>query len=141
MEDPYEIVLEENPEEEAWGAIGRGLSDFNRQALGYNDFERLCFSLRSPDGEIAGGVLGETYWEWLHIDLLWVDERLRGSGYGSQLMETAENEARKRGMKAAWLDTFSFQARAFYERSGYELFGELDHYPQGHRRFFMRKRL
>ncbi|MFN2163303.1 MAG: GNAT family N-acetyltransferase [Candidatus Promineifilaceae bacterium] len=141
MEDPYEIVLEENPEEEAWGAIGRGLSDFNRQALGYNDFERLCFSLRSPDGEIAGGVLGETYWEWLHIDLLWVDERLRGSGYGSQLMETAENEARKRGMKAAWLDTFSFQARAFYERSGYELFGELDNYPQGHRRFFMRKRL
>ena len=141
MEDPYEIVLEENPEEEAWGAIGRGLSDFNRQALGYNDFERLCFSLRSPDGEIAGGVLGETYWEWFHIDLLWVDERLRGSGYGSQLMETAETEARKRGMKAAWLDTFSFQARAFYERSGYELFGELDHYPQGHRRFFMRKRL
>ncbi|MFN2140491.1 MAG: GNAT family N-acetyltransferase [Candidatus Promineifilaceae bacterium] len=141
MEDRYEIVLEENPEEEAWGAIGRGLSDFNRQALGYNDFERLCFSLRSPDGEIAGGVLGETYWEWLHIDLLWVDERLRGSGYGSQLMETAENEARKRGMKAAWLDTFSFQARAFYERSGYELFGELDNYPQGHRRFFMRKRL
>jgi GNAT superfamily N-acetyltransferase len=141
MVENYQIVYESNPEEEAWGIIGRGLSDFNRQALGYNDFERLCFSLRSAESGIAGGVLGETYWEWLHIDLLWVDERLRGSGYGRRLMETAENEARKRGMNAAWLDTFSFQAREFYEKLGYAVFGELDDFPQGHQRYFMRKTL
>jgi hypothetical protein len=40
----------------------------------------------------------------------------------------------------AWLDTFSFQARGFYEKLGYEEFGQLD-YPPDHHRHFMRKRL
>ena len=41
----------------------------------------------------------------------------------------------------AWLDTFEFQARGFYEGIGYECFGELPNYPKGFSRFFMKKTL
>ena len=52
-----------------------------------------------------------------------------------------EAEAIRRGCKGAYLDTFSYQARPFYEKLGYEVFGTLDDYPTGHQRFYMRKRL
>ena len=86
-------------------------------------------------------MLGETYWEWFYIDLIWVKDELRDEGYGKQLMELAEAEARRRGPKNAYLDTFSFQASGFYEGLGYEIFGELDNYPTGHRRYFMKTKL
>jgi GNAT superfamily N-acetyltransferase len=141
MPDEYQILYEESPEEEAWGIIGRGVGGFNKDRVGYNDFDRLCFVLRAPDGTVVGGVLGETYWEWLYIDLLWVKEELRRQGYGRQLMEQAEQEARKRGAKHAHLDTFSFQTPAFYESLGYNSFGILEDFPPGNTRFFMRKEL
>jgi ribosomal protein S18 acetylase RimI-like enzyme len=54
-------------------------------------------------------------------------------------MQRAEDEARRRGCRGAWLDTYSFQARGFYERIGYEVFGVIDDFPPGHSRLFLRK--
>ena len=65
---------------------------------------------------------------------------LRGRGVGRELLDRAEVRTRERGCHSAWLDTFSFQARGFYEKLGYGEFGRLD-YPPGHDRHFMRKRL
>jgi GNAT superfamily N-acetyltransferase len=78
---------------------------------------------------------------WVHIVLVWVAENLRGAGYGRQLMAAMEHEPKERGCTSAHLDTFSFQARPFYESLGYEVFGTLDDYPAGHQKFFMRKAL
>ena len=50
-------------------------------------------------------------------------------------------EAIRRGCWGAYLNTFSYQARPFYEKLGYQVFGTLDVYPAGHQEFFMRKRL
>ena len=141
MSDEYQILFEESPEDEAWGLIGRGLSQYNKKQVGYNDFQRLCFVLKASDGTIVGGVLGETYWEWLYIDLLWVKEDLRRQGYGRKLMEQAEQEGRNRGAKHAHLDTFTFQTPAFYENIGYTRFGALEDFPPGHTRYYMRKEL
>ena len=68
-----------------------------------------------------------------------VSENLRRSGIGRELMSKAEQEAYRRGCRSAWLDTFSFQARGFYKRQGYVLFGSLDGYPANHHRFFLTK--
>src|SRR5712692_3247481 len=46
---------------------------------------------------------------WLHIDNLWLDEALRGCGWGRRLLATAERVAVRRGCRGAWLDTRSFQ--------------------------------
>ncbi len=65
----------------------------------------------------------------------------RRHGLGSRLLAEAEAEALRRGCRMAWLDTFDFQARMFYERHGYTVFGELGGLPNGHCRHFMSKRL
>lgn len=72
---------------------------------------------------------------------MWVHAELRGRGLGRHLMEMAEQEGRRLGCHGAYLDTFSFQARPFYERCGYEVFGVLERFPDEHQRYFMRKRL
>jgi GNAT superfamily N-acetyltransferase len=84
-------------------------------------------------------VWGQINWNWLHVGLFWVAEALRGSGYGRRLLAAIEQVARERGCRYAHLDTFSYQARPFYETLGYEVFGQLDDYPPGHKRFFMKK--
>ena len=141
MDEEYNIIYVEKPEESAWGIIGRGVGNYNKQQAGDNKFQRLCFALHAPDQEIVGGVLGEVYWEWLYIDLLWVIDELRGLGYGHRLLTFAEEEARGRGAKNAYLDTFSFQAPDFYKQHGYQVFGELKDFPPGHQRYFYKKQL
>jgi len=73
--------------------------------------------------------------------LLWVTEDLRSRGHGYRLLMFAEEEARRRTARNAYLDTFSFQAPDFYEQQGYQVFGGLQEFPLGHRRRFLAKRL
>lgn len=141
MTKDFKIVYEEKPEDSAWGIIGHGVSRFNKEQAGDNHFKRLCYLLKDPDGEIVGGVIAEVYWDWLYIDLLWIQEELRRQGFGKSLMYRMEEEARQMGAKNAYLDTFSFQAPGFYENLGYRSFGELLDFPPGQQRFFMKKEL
>jgi GNAT superfamily N-acetyltransferase len=90
---------------------------------------------------LVGGVYGATIWGWLMIEGLWVRETLRGRGLGRQLLAAAEAAAVARGCRAAWLGTFDFQARAFYERTGYRVFGALKDFPSGHTHYEMWKAL
>jgi GNAT superfamily N-acetyltransferase len=83
--------------------------------------------------------LGETNFAHLHVELLFVPETFRGTGLGRQMLLQAEQEAISRGCRGAWLDTNSFQARGFYERLGYSVFGILDDYPPGQSRIFLHK--
>lgn len=92
-------------------------------------------------GDIAGGLIGSTNWQWLYIEVLAVSEPFRRRGWGRALVERAEAVAVERGCHGAWVDTFTFQSPGFYQRLGYEQFGELPDYPPGHRRLYLRKRL
>ena len=46
---------------------------------------------------------------------------------------------KKLGATLAHLDTFDFQAKDFYLKHGYEVFGILDDCPKGHKRYYMKK--
>lgn len=141
VDTDYQIVNVEKPEETAWGVIGHGLQAYNVQQAGDERFKRICCALQAPDQTIVGGAIGELYWNWFHLDLLWLPEDLRGRGYGSQLLARIEGEARQHGAKYIFLDTFSFQAPEFYMKYGYTVFGELADFPPGHRRYFLTKSL
>jgi len=78
MDEEYTIVYVDKPRESAWGIIGRGVYNYNIQQAGDDQFQRLCFVLHAPDQEIVGGVIGEIYWGWFYLDLLWVKDELRG---------------------------------------------------------------
>lgn len=97
--------------------------------------------IRGDEGELLAGIAGHTQFGWLCIEQLWVDESTRGRGLGTRLLIAGEDEARARGCRAAWVDTYSFQARPFYETHGYRLFGELDDYPVASSRYFLHKKL
>lgn len=141
VDEGYRIVYEDNPEESAWGIIGHGIHDYNEQQAGDNKFQRLCFVLHAPDQVVVGGVIGEVYWDWFYLDLLWVKDELRGRGHGHRLLTQVEDEARQRGAKNVYLDTFSFQAPDFYKQHGYQVFGELQDFPPGYQRYFLTKQL
>lgn len=138
MDEAYQIEYVEKPE---WSTIGQGIRNYNTRQAGDDHHQNLCFVLRAADQEIVGGIIGATHWEWLHIDLMWVKAELRGRGYGHRLLTLAEEEARKRGAKHVYLDTFSFQAPEFYKQYGYSVFGELPDFPRGHQRYYLTKQL
>lgn len=89
--------------------------------------------------KIKAGLVGLTRWNWLLIEALWVDELLRRQGFGSQIMQLAEQEAKRRGCTEAILDTFSVQAKGFYEKLGYEMFAQVDDYPSGYSFYQLKK--
>ncbi len=117
------------------------LDIFNVGATGVSAYYPVHFFLKSERGETLGGLLGSAWGCWLHISYLWVDEVVRGQGWATRLMDQAEAYARERGCHSVQLDTHSFQARPFYEKRGYEVFGTLDDYPEGHKKFFLRMKL
>lgn len=97
--------------------------------------------LRDEEGQAVGGTTANVFGGWVYIALLWVEESLRNQGYGTQLINRLEREAMKLGCRYAHVDTYSFEARPFYERLGYEVFGVLEDYPAGHCKYFLKKRL
>lgn len=101
----------------------------------------LDITIRDEQGRPAGGLTARTYWTWLEIEDLWLPKALRGRGFGRELLAAAEAEALVRGCARAMVQTFSFQARGFYERCGYRVVGRLDDYPPGHAFFWMEKDL
>ena len=117
-----------------------GLIAFNDARASLEHYRELAIVARS-EGAVIGGLLGQTNWNWLFIRQLWVSEAFRGSGVGRRLVEAAEAEAARRGCAHAHCDTFEFQALPFYEKLGYEVFGQLEDYPPGFSRFFLRKLL
>lgn len=97
------------------------------------DFSRvgndIAVYARDEGGKMRGGLIGNRQGEWLNIKYLWVSDEKRGSGLGRQLMDAAEGEARRQGCRHALVDTFSFQARPFYEKQGYKLEMTLNDFP------------
>jgi GNAT superfamily N-acetyltransferase len=115
------------------------LKEYNESQAGPSNSRPLVILMKDESGRIAGGLWGHTGYGWLFTQLLAVPENLRGTGWGNRIMDMAEAEAIARGCRSAWLDTFEFQARSFYEKRGYRCFGELPDYPPGFRRFFLQK--
>lgn len=94
---------------------------------------------RNADHMVIGGVRGNIYWGGIEVELLWVDDAHRRRGIGQALMQRAEAFARERGAVVAYLRTVD--ARPFYERIGYTVYGVLEDRPIGTMLYHMKKRL
>lgn len=137
----YEIAVVEGAEPELVAALGRGLTEHALPVTGVPGFHPVAVVARDGAGRLIGGISGTINWNWLHVALVWVADDARHSGLGSALLGRIEEVAVQRGCANAHLDTFSYQARPFYERHGYSVFATLEDYPPGHQRHFMRKAL
>ena len=121
-------------------AVLGGLLRYNAEKMGKQKYRRFAISLRD-DGTIVGGIVGEVWMSVLFIQLFWIEERFRGKGHGTTLIEKIEEEARKFGAVRSYLDTMSAQAPDFYRSCGYEAFGAIDGYPGGVTRHWFTKAL
>lgn len=143
--------LSHAPTESELEEIKSALRNFNRNFIPQSKFRALGIFVEDEKGNKQAGIVAETVGNWMYIQMLWVDESLRGKDVGTQLITEAEEEAKARGCRYSLVDTFSFQARPFYERMGYHMQMALEDYiadsrapddaPSTHTRFFLTKSL
>lgn len=143
--DDFDLLLTDAASEELRTALHQQIRAFNdsrsepHRAVRQAGVHKLDIFIRDGEGRLRGGLVASTYWDWLEVDDLWLEDGLRGWGYGRRLLAMAEAEARARGCTRAWVRTFRFQARGFYERLGYRVVGQLEDYPPGSAFYWMRK--
>ena len=134
------LTIPEDPSEADREAVLAPLRAYNIARAGDPNIQPVAVLLTDEDGGHVGGLWGKCAFDWLYVELLVVPEEYRGSNYGKALMEQGERIARANGCIGIWLDTFEFQARGFYEKLGFQVFGTLDDHPAGQKHFFLRKR-
>jgi GNAT superfamily N-acetyltransferase len=139
--EELQLVFEPLPDDELVRFLEDNIVNYNFARTGISDWFPVGFFLRSERGEWLGGCTGYIWGGWLHIRFLWIAGALRGQRHGTRLMDAAEEYGRERGAFSSTLETHSFQARDFYLKRGYTVFGTLEDYPPGHTKYFLRKRL
>ena len=118
--------------------IDRGLEQFNLSQVGGWACHHLAVFARK-EGKLVGGVSGTAQWDWLEVELLWVEAAEQHRGLGGQLLRAVEHAAAAKGFLNSHVRTGSWQALGFYQKHGYEIFGQLEDYPKGHTTYFLKK--
>jgi len=139
--DGLDLVFDPLPGEAVTRFISDNVVNVNFARTGVSTWYPVNFFLKSPRGEIMGGLLAYLWGGWLHVNFLWVAEAVRNQGHATRLMDAAEAMALERGGTGATLETLSFQAPGFYRKRGYTVVGQIDDYPPGHTKFYLRKDL
>lgn len=121
--------------------VDHGLGEDNERAAPMEDVHPLACFARDPSGEVIGGAIGRTWGECCQLQQLWVAAPARGAGVGTRLVRRFEEHACARGCRTFYLDTFSFQAPAFYRKLGYVPVLEIAGFTQDIVFYSMMKRL
>ena len=134
-------VILENTESQKAQEIGDLIRSYNRSKREKAESEPLNIYVEDDSGELMAGLVAETFGNWLEIEYLFVKEDLRGQGIGSQLLQQAESEAKNRNCRFAFVNTYQFQAPAFYQKHGYKEVFTLKDYPCTGQRHYYQKEL
>lgn len=131
----------DNTESQKPQEIGNLIRSYNRSKREKAESEPLNLYVEDDKGKLMAGLVAETFGNWLEIEYLFVKEDLRGQGIGSQLLQQAESEAKKRNCRFAFVNTYQFQAPAFYQKHGYQEVFTLKDYPCTGQRHYYQKDL
>jgi GNAT superfamily N-acetyltransferase len=129
-------VHDEIPAEDA-RAVNQGLGDFNAAAAPIHEVRPLSCFARLENGALVGGAIGRIWGQCCELQQLWVHADHRRLGLGTRLVRRFEEAAAARGCSVFYLDTFSFQARPFYEHLGYTVSLEIRGFAPGVAKYIM----
>ncbi len=133
----FEYVIDNNPSASDDKIIRDGIVNFNSQTI---NEKATHFSIFAKDGsQIIGGALIWEHSDALYLDVLWCDEHYRKKGVGTKIISMIDEVARNKGLQKIFVDTYAFQAQAFYQKHGFYCIGTIPEYLLGHDRMFMRK--
>lgn len=131
-----DIIVTTSPSKEDLQTLSKGIGAFNQDYLpdevGFEKDTKFVVLAKDKDGNTLGGIRANAFWNYCIIELLWLSEDCRGLGTGSQLIKATEKFAKEHGFNYIRTETLSFQAKPFYEKLGFKVFGELPDYPKGH---------
>ncbi len=131
-----------SPEDLQAGTLGKHLREFNYRTVGeYPQAQPVRLDVRDLDGRLVAGIRSYVFLYWLQTDVLWVAQEHRGQSLGARLLGMAEAQGKALGARNAKLETFEWQARAFYLKQGYTEYAHIDDYVQGQYLALMRKPL
>jgi ribosomal protein S18 acetylase RimI-like enzyme len=136
--DSNHIKINTKPNQRQISIYYEGLREYNLRFV-RGDVAPFSAALENDKKEIIGGIKGMSRWGRFNIETLWVHDKYRKIGLGKKLIIIAENEAKRRKCSGIDLDTFSFQAPAFYERMGFKKIGKIGKYQNGFQRIFYSK--
>jgi GNAT superfamily N-acetyltransferase len=140
--DTVSLVVRDEWDQDHYQRLQQKLRTYNRRtAFGMEppDAKPLNIRVENEAGELVGGLAAVTYWGWLVIKLMVLDEELRGTGLGRRLLDAAHEEAQARGCTRVQTMTYDFQALRFYTKHGYRVVGQLEDYPEGYTYYWVRK--
>jgi len=133
----FEYVIDDSPSASEDKIIRDGIVNFNSQTI---NEKATHFSVFAKDAsQIIGGALIWEHSDALYIDVLWCDEHYRQKGVGTKIISMIDEVAINKRLSKIFVDTYAFQAQAFYQKHGFYCIGTIREYLLGHDRMFMRK--
>jgi len=117
--------------------VEAGLDATNAAVAALRNVRPLLVVAREQAETVIGGAIGRTCGECCELRQLWVADSHRGCGMGTRLVREIERSARERGCRLLYLETFSFQAKPFYEKIGYRVAAEIKGFEDGIIKYLM----
>ncbi len=137
----YKITFEMNPAAADVRMLENGITQDAVDKRGHDPVEFFAFFVRDENNKILGGCDGKIWCGCLYINHLWVAESIRGKGYGSKLMLSAENLGSEKKCTFAAANTMDAAALAFYKELGYHVEFERRGYLKGSVLYYLRRDL
>lgn len=135
----YTIQYESNPKQGDVQILDDGIMEQARQKKGMKQLDSFAFFIRDDNELIIGGCAGVIMYGSVYVGSLWVTEKLRGQGYGTKLMQSAEKLANDRGCNFIAVNTMDWEALDFYKKLGFYVELERKGYDKDSAFYFLRK--
>lgn len=119
----------------------KGISDFTFQKKGFPPLQSFSIFIKNQQQNVLGGISGVILHGSLHIDSLWVDESLRHQGWGTKLMQEAEEIGKKGRLVFITVNTMEWEGLPFYQKLGCSIEFTRDGYSENSKMFLLRKNL
>ena len=140
--------IEINNNKEFEEEIGKRLHQFNRENCEYIEknsdgryIDTKIYNIAIYDeGELIGGATGFIRCAWYFLEQLWLKEEYRKKGIGTKIIYEIEKIAKENNALGVRMETWSFQARDFYEKMGYIVYAEFEDCPPGTVDYFLKKK-
>lgn len=117
--------------------VEAGLLEFNSLVAPMSEIKEIAIYLKNEQNKIIGGGFGRGWGEIYEGQRLWVADEFRKSGLGKRILLAFEQAVLERGGRKIILETYSFQARPFYEKLGYRIVCEIGGMPNGIMKYIM----
>lgn len=137
---PYNPQIHIGTNEEA-GYVRTKLIEYNSAHVPNGIYEEVNLYMKNDNGDIIAGLNSAVCWNWMEIDILWVEENNRKNGLGERLLAEAEKIARSKKCTFIKLNTFSFLAPEFYKKYGYKEIAIIENAPLGSNHYYLKKDL